>query len=99
VSSETEVALQSLAVVLTEYDATLVSVHGHTDDSGSGGVNQELSEQRAVAVARFLLGQGLSADRLIAVGHGSSKPMAANDSAAGREQNRRIELQIDPIVP
>jgi outer membrane protein OmpA-like peptidoglycan-associated protein len=98
-SSATEAMLKPLSAILAEYNATVVSVHGHTDDSGAPAANQQLSERRAAVVARFLIAQGLRASRLVVVGHGASTPVTSNESAAGREQNRRIELQIDPILP
>lgn len=97
-SSVTEAVLKPLSAILAEYSATVVSVHGHTDDSGAPAANQQLSERRATVVARFLIAQGLRANRLVVVGHGASTPLTSNESAAGREQNRRIELQIDPIL-
>lgn len=98
-SSATEAALRPLAAILAEYSATVVSVHGHTDDFGAPAANQQLSERRATVVARFLMTQGLHASRLVVVGHGASAPVTSNESAAGRELNRRIELQIDPVMP
>ena len=98
-SSATEAVLKPLSVILAEYSATVVSVHGHTDDSGTAAANQQLSERRATVVARFLMAQGLRASRLVVVGHGASTSVTSNESAAGREQNRRIELQIDPVTP
>lgn len=90
--------LSRLAKVLVEYRHTLVSVHGHTDDTGSAAGNQALSEQRAVAVARQLAGAGVANARLVAIGHGASRPLVANADAATRERNRRVELRIDPLV-
>ena len=98
-TSAAEAVLKELAQILREYEATLVSIHGHTDDSGSAAVNQQLSERRALAVAQFLLTQGVRAHRLVAVGHGQSQPVAPNDSPEGRERNRRIELHLDPVRP
>jgi outer membrane protein OmpA-like peptidoglycan-associated protein len=91
--------LTALAAILADYRMTLVSVHGHTDASGDEAFNQPLSEQRALAVAEFLLDRGVSRERLVAIGHGQSRPVASNDTSEGRARNRRIELQLDPIVP
>jgi outer membrane protein OmpA-like peptidoglycan-associated protein len=98
-SGAAEAVLKPLSAILDEYSATVVSVHGHTDDSGPAAANQQLSERRATVVARFLMAQGLRASRLVVVGYGASTPVTSNESPAGREQNRRIELQIDPVTP
>ena len=72
----------------------LVGVEGHTDDQGDAGSNQALSEARAQAVADYLIGQGVDAERLRAVGNGESQPIADNGTAEGRAANRRIEFNV-----
>jgi len=67
-------------------------VVGHTDSKGSAAYNQTLSEQRAQAVVNWLVENGVNADQLTAKGAGESKPIASNDTAEGRAQNRRVEL-------
>ena len=94
---DADATLQILAGTLTEYARTLVSVHGHTDASGDAAANLQLSTRRAMEVARALIAHGVSADRLLVVGHGQSAPVASNDTVEGREQNRRVELHVDPI--
>jgi outer membrane protein OmpA-like peptidoglycan-associated protein len=94
---DAEATLASLAATLREFDKTLVSVHGHTDASGGAAANIALSERRALAVARFLVENGVDRRRLVAVGRGQSDPVASNDTEEGRQQNRRIEVQIDAI--
>ena len=89
--------LQRIVTVLQDYDATLVTVHGHTDNSGDATVNQALSEQRALAVLRRLVALGVPERRLLAVGHGARRPVATNATADGREANRRVELQISIV--
>jgi outer membrane protein OmpA-like peptidoglycan-associated protein len=89
--------LVALADVLVDYQQLLITVHGHTDDSGPPEVNQRLSEQRALTVARQLQQAGIDRRRLLAVGHGPLQPRAGNDSEAGRETNRRVELQLELI--
>jgi len=80
-------------VALMQGNAGLnVSVEGHTDNVGSAASNQTLSEQRAKAVVAAIVGQGISAGRLSAVGHGLAKPIADNSTEEGRAQNRRVEL-------
>lgn len=89
--------LESVSLVLKEYDKTVVEVAGHTDDRGTDSYNQALSERRASSVARYLQSQGLDGMRLITIGYGESHPAASNTTAAGREQNRRVELTLAPI--
>jgi outer membrane protein OmpA-like peptidoglycan-associated protein len=71
-----------------------VEVAGHTDSIGSDAYNQKLSEGRAKSVVDYFVSQGVSADRLKAVGYGKTKPVASNATDEGRAQNRRVELQI-----
>lgn len=66
----------------------------HSDSDGAPDANQTLTEQRALAVARALVGHGVDCKRLIAVGFGGTKPVAANDTPAGKAQNRRTEARI-----
>lgn len=71
-----------------------VTVEGHTDNTGTAAKNQTLSEKRAEAVRDFLVSAGVPADRVTAVGKGDTQPIATNKTAAGRQQNRRVELVI-----
>ena len=89
--------LESVSLVLKEYDKTIIQIEGHTDSSGSQSYNQLLSEQRAASVRDFLLNQNIAPKRTRAVGYGERYPIASNDSAAGREQNRRVELTLVPM--
>ncbi|MDY6840817.1 MAG: OmpA family protein [Pseudomonadota bacterium] len=89
--------LESVALVLKEYDKTIIQIEGHTDSSGSDSYNQLLSERRASSVRDFLLNQGIEPRRTRAVGYGERYPVASNDTAAGREQNRRVELTLVPM--
>jgi outer membrane protein OmpA-like peptidoglycan-associated protein len=86
-----------IARVLRDYSASVVSIYGHTDDSGDAAVNQALSEQRALAVMRALIAAGVRADRVLAIGLGSRAPIESNATAAGREANRRVELRIEVV--
>ena len=97
-STDAREALGRVASVLAEYRASLITVHGHTDSSGDAAFNRELSERRALAVARLLVDAGVAADRILVVGHGSERPVASNASEEGRDRNRRVELQVDPIA-
>lgn len=89
--------LSSVAVVLKEFDQTRVEVAGHTDSTGSLEYNQTLSEKRAQSVADYLASQGITRDRLVAVGFGPRYPLASNTTEEGRQQNRRVELKILPL--
>jgi outer membrane protein OmpA-like peptidoglycan-associated protein len=89
--------LNSVSLVLKEYDKTTISVNGHADSTGSESYNLELSQRRAASVSSYLAGQGVNPARLRAVGYGESTPVASNASADGRRLNRRVELIIDPI--
>lgn len=89
--------LNSVALVLKEYDKTTISVLGHADATGSDAYNMDLSQRRALAVSNYLAAQGVAPSRLSAVGFGESKPIADNSTAEGRALNRRVEILIDPI--
>lgn len=90
--------LDGVDTVLKEYDKTMIEVAGHTDSTGSAALNQSLSERRAQAVVAYLSSKGLAAKRILTVGAGSSRPIASNATAEGRQQNRRVELTIVPNV-
>ncbi|HET9947645.1 MAG TPA: OmpA family protein [Longimicrobiales bacterium] len=86
--------LRDLAASLEEYEGTEVLVVGHTDSTGSESYNQQLSERRAAAARNFLIGAGLEPGRVRAIGRGELEPIASNDTEAGRQQNRRVEIAI-----
>ncbi len=88
--------LNSVAKVLNKYDNSTVMVMGFTDNTGSAQYNQTLSQNRAAAVAAYLQGQGVKSSRFEIMGMGSSNPIADNSTAAGRQQNRRVEIKIIP---
>lgn len=90
--------LDDVALVLNEFDKTLVEVAGHTDSTGSDEYNQGLSERRAGSVADYLQSRQVMGERLIAIGAGESRPLADNSSDAGRQLNRRVEITIVPIT-
>lgn len=90
--------LNSVALVLNEYDKTYVDVAGHTDSTGSEEYNLQLSQKRALAVAQYLVGQNVDERRFNVVGMGESQPIAPNDTEAGRQQNRRVTIQLTPIT-
>ena len=88
--------LNSVVEVVKEFDKTLLQINGYTDSTGSFEYNQNLSEQRAESVARFFLNSGVAASRVRTAGMGPRDPIASNDTAAGRAQNRRVELSLIP---
>jgi outer membrane protein OmpA-like peptidoglycan-associated protein len=89
-------ALTQFAASLQANPDTDVQINGHTDSTGNDGINLPLSRERAASVERFLIGQGIAANRMVADGFGSSQPVADNATAAGRTQNRRVEIFIHP---
>lgn len=89
--------LNSVALVLKEYDKTLIEIAGHTDNKGTNEHNQSLSQRRAESVARYLTTRGVKAERLLPVGAGETHPVASNDNETGRTQNRRVELTLTPL--
>ena len=84
----------SIAKVLKEYNKTFIQVNGYTDSTGNDAINNPLSVKRANAVADFLKVQGIASNRIVANGFGSRNPIASNSTAAGREQNRRVEIVL-----
>jgi outer membrane protein OmpA-like peptidoglycan-associated protein len=80
--------------ILNEYPTAKFTVEGHTDSQGGEKTNQLLSEKRANSVRDFLIAEGIAADRLTAIGYGEAKPIATNDTRAGRAQNRRVEINL-----
>lgn len=85
-----------LANSLNRYPQSIVTVTGHTDNTGSAGFNQDLSERRAASVASVLRSGGVSGARIQTVGAGESQPIATNQTAQGRSMNRRVDITITP---
>ena len=86
--------LGEVAAVLKANPTMTVMVEGHTDSVGSSSTNLRLSQRRAEAVLSYLVGQGIEADRLTAIGFGEEKPVDSNRTRRGRERNRRVEFTI-----
>jgi outer membrane protein OmpA-like peptidoglycan-associated protein len=84
--------IDRLASVLKEAPDRKVMIEGHTDSVGGDDYNRQLSERRAAAVQTALLERGVSSNQITAVGKGETFPVASNDNAAGRQQNRRVEM-------
>jgi len=90
--------LDSVAIVLREFDRTMIDVTGHTDSTGSPQHNQGLSQARAVSVADYLVAQGNNPQRFQVIGMGQNDPIATNATVEGRAQNRRVEIKIVPLT-
>lgn len=97
IKSGATVNLDRLSAFLTEYPKRTAAIEGFTDSMGSEEMNQSLSERRANAVKNYLVGQGVGSARLTTSGRGESSPVADNESAAGRQQNRRVEVVISQL--
>ncbi len=86
--------LDSVAKVAKEYSKTSLQVLGYTDSTGNDTINIPLSQRRAAAVAQYLGLRGVASTRITAAGMGAQNPIASNATAAGREQNRRVEIYL-----
>jgi len=89
-----EEVLGNIAGILKEYPNSRFNVEGHTDSVGSEKLNQTLSEGRAQAVVDWLITNGIDSSRLVARGFGESQPLMTNNTRAGRERNRRVEINL-----
>lgn len=90
--------LDDVALVLDEFDKTIVVVEGHTDSTGSDAYNQNLSINRANSVTSYLLSRGLQPQRFVVRGFGESRPIADNATDFGRQQNRRVAITLEPLT-
>jgi outer membrane protein OmpA-like peptidoglycan-associated protein len=90
--------LDSVVVVLDEFNQTYVDVIGHTDSKGSKEYNQRLSEKRARSVAHYLESRAVISERVAADGMGEADPIASNDTREGRAMNRRVEIKLTPVT-
>ena len=93
-----EGVLNAIADVVVEYRDTRISIYGHTDDAGEEDYNQQLSERRALSLSRFFIESGVAAERIVIIGHGESRPIEDNSTAAGQAANRRIEISLEPLA-
>ncbi len=89
--------LNSVSLVLKEFTETAIEVTGHTDSTGALSFNQTLSEQRADSVKYALQSYGVASGRIHSSGKGPRFPVASNDTAEGRQANRRVELKLLPL--
>jgi outer membrane protein OmpA-like peptidoglycan-associated protein len=90
--------LARLSGIVLAHKGLQLDIEGHTDNTGSDEFNQTLSERRATSVQTYLTQQGLAADSVTAVGFGKDMPIADNSTAAGRQQNRRVEIIVSGEV-
>ncbi|HJV07538.1 OmpA family protein [Paludibacterium denitrificans] len=86
--------LDKVANILQTKTHRNVVIEGHTDNTGSAELNQDLSELRALSVMKELVNRGVAKNRIKAVGYGMNRPIASNATASGRQQNRRTEIII-----
>ncbi len=94
IKPESVTVMVDIIQILNEYPNAKFTVEGHTDSVGSSASNQRLSEARANSVRDFLINEGISSERLNAIGYGEEKPMASNSTRIGRKQNRRVEINL-----
>jgi len=92
--AESNAELDRLVKLMKDVPNLKIEISGHTDNTGSATVNETLSQQRADAVVAYLTTKGIAANRMVAKGYGSSKPVATNNTDDGRQQNRRTEFEI-----
>ncbi len=93
---EAETSLAKIAIVLAQFPSAAVLIEGHTDSKGKPSINLELSEKRAMAVREYLKKQaGLTGINFTTRGLGETKPISPNDTEAGRQQNRRVEVVVE----
>jgi len=90
--------LDSVTIVVDEFDKTLVEVMGHTDSTGANDYNLALSERRAGAVSKYFQSRDIQPLRLETYGYGEDYPVASNDDPSGRSLNRRVEIALVPLT-
>ena len=98
ISADFYSVLDSVALVINEFEKTYIDIYGYTDSTGSEAYNQTLSEKRASSVARYLESQQVVSQRIVTRGMGESNPVATNDTPEGRSLNRRVEIVLIPIT-
>ncbi|AHE99474.1 OmpA family protein [Thioalkalivibrio paradoxus] len=98
IKPEFQSVLDSVVLVLNRYEQTGIEVAGHTDSTGRVEYNMDLSERRARSVAHALITRGVNQVRVATIGFGPHQPIASNETAEGRTQNRRVELTLFPLT-
>ena len=94
IKAQSEAVLSDITNILKEYPKANFTVEGHTDSIGSATSNQRLSESRAASVKAFLNNKGISQARLTSAGYGEANPISSNATKAGRQLNRRVEINL-----
>ncbi|MBZ9629607.1 OmpA family protein [Salegentibacter sp. LM13S] len=95
IRDDSKEALESIAEIMNEYSNTIFHIEGHTDSTGSAEYNEKLSRERAASVELWLEENGVPSSRLTSEGYGEERPIATNNTAAGRQDNRRVEISLD----
>lgn len=95
-SADAKKHLDVVAQDLKEHPGRAITIAGYTDSKGKAESNRTLSQKRADAVRTYLEGRGIASSRIVSEGHGSSNPIASNDTEAGRAENRRVEISLHP---
>ncbi|MCV2885584.1 OmpA family protein [Aestuariibacter sp. AA17] len=90
--------LNDVAKILNKYPKTTLIVEGHTDSVGSAEFNMSLSQSRAQSIATYLMTQNVAKPRVTTIGYGEHQPISSNNTAEGRQANRRVELKIIPVT-
>ena len=90
--------MDKVAEVVVRYGKTTLTVVGHTDDVGTNAYNQSLSERRALSVAQYLESKRVDSMRLATAGKGETQPRSTNNTEAGRQENRRVEIYVEPVT-
>ena len=89
--------LNDVGTILNQYPSTYIDIVGYADSQGSDAYNLDLSNRRANAVAGYLVGQKVKAERIYVAGMGEAHPIASNDTPEGRAKNRRVEITLRPV--
>jgi outer membrane protein OmpA-like peptidoglycan-associated protein len=90
--------MDKVADVVVRYGKTTLTVVGHTDDVGTNAYNQSLSERRALSVAQYLESKRVDSLRLATAGKGETQPRSSNATETGRQENRRVEIYVEPVT-
>lgn len=90
--------LAKFAKVVNAYPQTTLMVSGHTDSTGSQATNEKLSQRRAESVKSILVGNGVASERITTIGYGETRPVADNETTAGKAKNRRVDITIKPVT-
>ncbi len=98
-SAEAQLTLDKVAAAMNQYLQTSIEVEGHTDSAGVESENRQLSQERADAVAAYLISAGVEARRLSAIGYGQDRPVGDNSTNAGRQANRRVQFTASELAP